>query len=150
IDDMNPELVPYAIERIIEAGAADAWVTPITMKKGRSAITLSVLALRPRLDAVLDVLYRETTTLGVRIRDVEKDELDRHHTSVDVAGHPVRVKIASRKGTVVTASPEFEDARKVAQITGMPLKDVYREALARFSVSPEGASAPENYKSRGG
>jgi len=132
LDDMSPEIVPYAIERAIDAGASDAWATPILMKKGRSAVTLSILVPRDRLDGVLDALYRETTTLGVRIREVEKDELERTFASVEVAGHPVRLKLAHRGGRVVTVSPEFEDAQKVARITGMALKDVYRAALATY------------------
>lgn len=135
IDDMSPELIPYAIERLLAAGAADAWVTPIVMKKGRSAVTLSVLVEKIRTDSILDTIYRETTTLGVRIRATHKDELERDSTPVEVAGHMIRVKVGVRRGRVVTASPEYEDARKVAQISGMPLKDVYREALARFSLA---------------
>jgi uncharacterized protein (TIGR00299 family) protein len=129
IDDMSPELMPYAIERLLSDGAADAWITPILMKKGRAAVTLSVLVERARADQVLETLYNETTTLGVRIRPVQKDEMDRDWVTVEVHGHPVRVKVGRRNGRTVTASPEYEDARKVAQIVGVPLKDVYAEAL---------------------
>lgn len=131
LDDMSPELVPYAIERAIEAGASDAWASPILMKKGRSAVTLSVLVTRDRLDDVLDAVYRETTTLGVRIREVQKDELERGYESVEVAGHPIRLKLGHRGGRVVSVSPEFEDAQKVARITGIALKEIYRQALAQ-------------------
>jgi uncharacterized protein (TIGR00299 family) protein len=137
IDDMSPELIPYALERLLAEGASDAWVTPIVMKKGRPAAMLSVLVKRTDLTGVLDVVYRETTTFGVRIREVDKDELQRKHVTVHVSGHPVRVKVGSRQGRVVTASPEYEDASKVARITGLPLKDIFREAQARYSESAE-------------
>jgi uncharacterized protein (TIGR00299 family) protein len=137
IDDMSPELIPYALERLLAEGASDAWVTPIVMKKGRPAAMLSVLVKRTDLNGVLDVVYRETTTFGVRIREVDKDELQREHVTVHVSGHPVRVKVGSRQGRVVTASPEYEDASKVARITGLPLKDIFREAQARYSESAE-------------
>jgi uncharacterized protein (TIGR00299 family) protein len=133
LDDMSPELLPYAIERTIEAGASDAWASPILMKKDRSAMTLSVLVMRDRLDAVLDAIYRETTTLGVRIREVQKDELERGYESVDVAGHPIRLKLGYRGGRVISVSPEFEDAQKVARITGLPLKEIYRRALSQHA-----------------
>lgn len=133
LDDISPELIPYAIERLLEAGAKDAWSAPIRMKKGRHGITLSVLADEVSRRAVLDVLYRETTTLGARIRRAEKEELERHFESVTVEGHPVRVKVAIRDGEVLNASPEYEDAVKVARITGLPLKEIYRAALSKLA-----------------
>lgn len=129
LDDMIPELVPHAIERLMIAGAQDAWTTPIVMKKGRPALTLSVLATRDRLDRVLDVIYSETTTLGTRMRTVAKHELERHWATVTIEGHEVRVKLGRHEGRVTSVAPEFEDARKVAQLLGLPLKEVYRRAV---------------------
>jgi uncharacterized protein (TIGR00299 family) protein len=129
VDDMNPELVPHVLEAVLEAGALDAWYTPIAMKKGRPALVLSALVPPAGRDAVLDVLFRETTTLGVRLSTVAREVLDRSYVEALVEGAPVRVKVARRGGEVVTVSPEFEDARAVAQKTGLPLKDVY--ALAQ-------------------
>jgi uncharacterized protein (TIGR00299 family) protein len=133
IDDMTPELFPYVVERLIEAGASDAWVTPITMKKGRLAFKLTALCDRPERDRVLDVLYGETTTLGVRMRPVVKDELERDLVDTDFEGHTVKVKIGRRGGRVVTASPEYEDAVRAARATGAPLKDVYRAVSSEFN-----------------
>lgn len=133
LDDISPEIIPFAIERLIEAGARDAWSSPVLMKKGRHGVQLSVLATEESRRAVLDVLYRETTTLGARIRRAEKDELDRHWETAEVEGHPVRVKVGTREDQVLTAAPEYEDAAKVARITGLPLKEVYRRALEGFS-----------------
>jgi uncharacterized protein (TIGR00299 family) protein len=129
IDDMVPELFPYAIEALLRAGADDAWTTPIHMKKDRPAFLLSILVHDARRAAVLDTLFRETTTLGCRIIPAQKEELQRSWVEVDVEGHAVRVKIARRAGEIVTMAPEYEDAVKVARATGAPLKDVYARAL---------------------
>lgn len=135
LDDMTPEIVPYAIERIITAGALDAWAAPILMKKGRPALLMSALTTAERLQPVLDAIYRETTTLGVRIRGVERDELRREWSSVEIEGHTIRLKLGLQDGTVVNVAPEYEDAAKVARITGRPLKDIYRMALNRYEDS---------------
>lgn len=129
IDDMSPELIPYAIERMLAAGAQDAWVTPILMKKGRGGFLLSALASDDAADAVVDVIYRETTTFGLRIQEIAKHELAREWREVQVEGHPVRVKIARRGASETTRAPEYDDALRVAKATGMALKDVYRTAL---------------------
>lgn len=129
VDDMSPELLPHAVEAVLAAGAVDAWVTPVLMKKGRPGFVVSALVAAPERARVVDVFLRETTTFGVRMHEVTREVLDRSWTEVEVEGHAVRVKTGSRGGTVVTAAPEFEDARRVAKATGMPLKDVYEEAL---------------------
>jgi uncharacterized protein (TIGR00299 family) protein len=128
IDDMSPELLPYVIDSLLAAGAQDAWITSILMKKGRPAFTLSALVGTAEMARVLDVIYRETTTLGVRVREVTKDELAREWIEVDVSGQPVRVKVGRRGGEIVTLAPEHEDAVKAARATGLPLKEVYSEA----------------------
>ena len=133
IDDMTPELLPYVVERLIEAGASDAWITPVTMKKGRLAFKLTALCDPSERTRVLDVLYSETTTLGARMRPVVKDELEREHIDAEFEGHNVKVKLGRRGGRVVTASPEYEDAVQAARATGAPLKDVYRAVAAKFT-----------------
>jgi uncharacterized protein (TIGR00299 family) protein len=137
IDDMNPELVPYVIEMLIAAGAQDAWAVPAVMKKGRLATTLSVLFDNVDEDRILDILYRETTTLGVRITSVRKDVLAREWVETEVQGHIVRVKLGKRGDVVVTAAPEYEDAAAAARATGMPLKEIYARALAAVQITPE-------------
>lgn len=129
IDDMNPELVPYVIERLLDAGAVDAWVTPIQMKKGRVGFLLSILAGQDAYQRMLDILFAETTTFGVRISPVEREVLDRKEVEVEVEGRRVRLKVGYRAGEVVTVAPEYDDAVAVARATGIPLKDVYRAAL---------------------
>ena len=135
IDDMSPELIPYVIDVLIREGAADAWSTPAVMKKGRPALKLSALVDNSTKERVLDALYRETTTLGVRTVPIEKDELLREWVEIQLDGHPIRIKIARRGTDVVTVSPEFEDAAKVARATGIPLKEVYARSILAARTS---------------
>lgn len=130
LDDMSPELFPHVLEMLLAAGAADAWVTPVLMKKGRPGFVLSALVTSSRLDLVRDVIFRETTTLGVRSYVVDKQELERSWIEVEIAGHPVRVKTGMRGGSPITLSPEHDDAQRVARATGLPLKEVYAQAVA--------------------
>lgn len=132
IDDMNPELIPYVMDRLLGAGALDVWSSPVHMKKGRIGVVLSVLSDRLVTPHLVEVLFEETTTLGVRISAAHRELADRKEVEVDVAGHTVRVKVASREGRQVNAAPEFDDAAAVARATGMPLKDVYAAALDAF------------------
>lgn len=139
IDDMSPEFVPHVLDALLHAGAQDAWVTPITMKKGRPAMTLSVLTDPTYRWHIFEILFRETTTLGVRITDVEREILERDWIEVDVEGSPVRVKLGKRAEDIVTIAPEHDDASKAARATGLPLKEVYALAIeaARDLTEPE-------------
>jgi pyridinium-3,5-bisthiocarboxylic acid mononucleotide nickel chelatase len=128
IDDLNPELVPYIIDRLLESGAHDAWTNPIVMKKGRLATTLSVLCDHGARDKVIEIIFAETTTLGLRCTPVTKHTLHRELITVDIDGHAVRVKIGRRAGEALTIAPEYEDARAVARVTGVPLKEIYAHA----------------------
>lgn len=137
IDDATPELLAHALSRLLEAGAQDAWITPVVMKKGRPGHKLSFLCTRSRLDPLLDLLFAETTTLGARVSEVAKQTLERSWVTVTVGGHELRVKLARRSGRVVGAAAEHEDAARVAAATGLPLKEVHRLALeaARATVA---------------
>jgi hypothetical protein len=128
IDDMNPELYEYVLERLFEAGAQDAWITPIVMKRGRPAATLSVLCGPGEEPALRDVLFAETTTLGVRRGLVEKWALPRETLEVEVQGGGVRVKVARSGERVVSVAPEFADCARVARESGRPLKEIYAAA----------------------
>ena len=125
IDDMAPELLPYVVDQLLAAGAQDAWVTPISMKKGRAAQSLSVLVHPDDKDRVIDVLFRETTTFGVRLTPATREILERRWVQVSVAGHGMRVKLGIRGGSTVTFSPEHDDAVEVARATGLALREVY-------------------------
>jgi uncharacterized protein (TIGR00299 family) protein len=130
IDDMTPELAPWVLERLFEAGAADVWFTPIHMKRGRPGITLSVLC-PPGVDAaVRELLWRETSTLGVRGVPVRKWMLERRVVEVELPGGKVRVKLGLDGGRVVNAAPEYADCARLAGQTGRPLKDVMARAQA--------------------
>jgi uncharacterized protein (DUF111 family) len=131
VDDLSPELVPHVIESLIAAGAHDAWVTPVVMKKGRPGFMLSALTPAIHKFHLLEILYRETTTLGARFYPVQRAVLERKWIEVDVDGETVRVKLGIKSGDVVTVSPEHDDALRVAKITGLPLKDVYATAVRR-------------------
>ena len=135
IDDMNPELIPYVIERLLDQGALDAWAAPVHMKKGRLGVVLSVLVERGASQPVLDVLFRETTTFGVRISAIDREVLDRKVIEVEVEGHPLKVKVGYRNGERITAAPEYEDAARAARATGLPLRDIYRVAMEKASES---------------
>jgi uncharacterized protein (TIGR00299 family) protein len=132
IDDMSPQLFAVASDRLFAAGALDVFMTPAQMKKGRPGTLLTILAPPGKREAVCDVVFRETTTLGVRFQDMWREALDRSWVEVQVAGGPVRIKVASRRGAVVNASPEFEDCLRVATATGRPVKVVQAEALRAY------------------
>ena len=137
LDDLSPELVPHVVDSLLAAGAHDAWVTQVLMKKGRPGLVLSVLSPAMHRFHLLEILYRETTTLGVRFNRVERAVLERKWVEVDVEGHPVRVKLGIKSGDVVTTSPEHEDARSVAEKTGLPLKVIYAEAMRAALAAQE-------------
>jgi pyridinium-3,5-bisthiocarboxylic acid mononucleotide nickel chelatase len=130
IDDMTPELAPWVLERLFEAGAADVWFTPIHMKRGRPGITLSVLCSPGTDAAVRELLWRETSTLGVRGLPVRKWMLERRVVEVELPGGKVRVKLGLDGGRVVNAAPEYADCARLASQTGRPLKDVMARAQA--------------------
>ena len=130
IDDMNPELYPYVLERLTAAGAVDAWVVPVIGKGGRPAQVISVLAPPFAEEAVRQTLVAETSTLGVRVSPVRRWMLARRWVEVQVGGMPVRVKVGLVGETAVNAAPEHQDCAAVARALGRPLKEVYREALA--------------------
>ncbi|MFA5890697.1 MAG: nickel pincer cofactor biosynthesis protein LarC [Actinomycetota bacterium] len=131
IDDMNPELYEYVLERLFAAGAQDAWITPIVMKHGRPAATLSVLTGHGEEHACRNVLFQETTTLGIRRTQAEKWMQPREIVSVELAEGTVRVKIARGPGGVTNVAPEYADCARVARESGRPLKEIYAAAQAR-------------------
>jgi uncharacterized protein (TIGR00299 family) protein len=128
VDDLDPRLWPDVIAALLAAGASDAWLTPILMKKGRPAHTLSVLASPDHLDAVRRVVFEQTSTIGVRETAYAKTALDREIRTVSVDGHPVRVKVASLDGEVLNLQPEYDDVAAVARATHRPAKDVLAAA----------------------
>ena len=130
VDDLDPRIWPVVIAALLEAGASDAWLTPIVMKKGRPAHTLSVLVAAERADVVRREVYRQTSTIGLREQRVGKHSLERELASVSVDGQPIAVKLARIDGEVVNAQPEFDDVAAAAHALGRPVKDVMAQASA--------------------
>jgi uncharacterized protein (TIGR00299 family) protein len=125
IDDMNPEIYPYVIEQMLAAGAYDAYAVPLIMKKGRPGVMLSVLTERGKLDHVLGVLFRETTTIGVRIRPFERKKLPRETKQVKTSFGTVNAKMIVVDGRE-QLRVEFEECRRIAGERKIPLIEVYR------------------------
>jgi pyridinium-3,5-bisthiocarboxylic acid mononucleotide nickel chelatase len=131
VDDLDPRLWPGVLAALLEAGASDAWLTPILMKKGRPAHTLSVLVTHDLADVVRQVVFSHTTTLGVRETAVGKHVLERREEVVEVDGQAVRVKLGLHNGTVLNAQAEYDDVAAAAAATGQPAKSVLARAVAQ-------------------
>jgi uncharacterized protein (TIGR00299 family) protein len=125
IDDMSPEILPYVIEKLVGAGALDAFLIPIIMKKGRPAHLLTVLAGRESVEPLLGILFRETSTLGVRIQDIERRKLPRTQRQVQTSLGAVTVKSVTLDGRE-RLIPEFEECKRLATEKHMPLMEVYK------------------------
>jgi hypothetical protein len=126
IDDMAPELLAYAQEKLMAAGAADAWFTSIQMKKNRPAVMLSVLCSEALEADMVRLILRETTTLGVRSRDVRRFEAEREVVEFESSLGRVAVKVKRLPDEPPRAAPEFEVCRKLADAHGLALAEVYR------------------------
>ena len=129
IDDMNPQLFGPVFDRLFAAGALDVYTTPIQMKKGRPGALLTVLGRPDDRPALCEILFRETTTIGVRFETMARETLERRSEDVTIAGGVIRIKVATRHGEVVNAAPEFDDCVRVATVTGQSVKAVQAEAL---------------------
>jgi hypothetical protein len=133
IDDATGELAGSWIETLLAAGALDAWTTPITMKKGRPALTLAALAPIERADGIAHAILRETTTLGVRRYDVVRDELARRIEHVDTPFGRIPVKVTDGPFGPPSAKPEFDACLAAARAHGVPVRHVLSEALIAFA-----------------
>jgi uncharacterized protein (TIGR00299 family) protein len=136
LDDSTPQLLGYLVERLLEEGALDAWVTPAVMKKGRPGHLLSIMVEGGKREVVMDLVLRESTTLGVRFHRVERQALERDWVEVETPWGRVRVKRGLRGGEVLNAHPEFEDCRRVAEAAGVPVKQVMAAAMAALVRGP--------------
>lgn len=130
LDDLPPEIAPHLVERLLAAGARDAFLTPVIMKKGRPGVSVTALAGPDRREAVVAALFAESTTLGVRITEAAREVRERRSVRVRTPWGEVGLKLGLAGGRVVNRAPEFEDCRRLAEQTGAPLKEIYREALA--------------------
>ena len=132
VDDLEPELVPDAIDALLAAGALDAWTAPIVMKRGRPAVAISALCERDMLDEVRRTFFEATTTLGVRVHEVSRPELDRRIVEIDLAegGPRIRVKLGVLDGRTLNAKPEHADVVEAARKLGRPVRSVHAQASA--------------------
>ncbi len=138
IDDMNPEQYEYVMERLFEAGADDVYLTPLIMKKGRPAVKISVLCNQEIQDALKEILFRESTTLGIRSFHVDKDMLERKIRTLETPYGKVRFKEAYFRGEALRMKPEWEDCRRIATEQGLSIQAVY-QLLLRLGNGPEKA-----------
>ncbi len=130
VDDLDPRLWPGVLTALLQAGAADAWLTPIVMKKGRPAHTLSVLARPAEVAALREVIFRSTSTLGVRLSEGRRFALPRAYAAVNTSDGTIAIKIAHQDGLIVRATPEFEDVAAVAVAASKPQSVVLQDAAA--------------------
>ena len=128
LDDQTPELVGALTESLLAAGALDVFTAPVFMKKQRPGILLTVLTEPARREALLDLLFRESTTFGVREYPVQRTVLQRRFEQVSTPVGPVRIKVGTWRGRDVTFAPEYEDCRRLAQTSGRPVREVYELA----------------------
>lgn len=133
LDDASPQIIGHVMDRVFELGALDCYFTPVQMKKNRPGVLLSVLCAADQKEAVLKLLFEETTTLGVRSYEVERRALRRSMVQVETQYGPIDVKVAHLNGRVVNEMPEFEQCRQAAISAGVPLKVV--EEAARVALT---------------
>ncbi|MPN16967.1 Pyridinium-3,5-bisthiocarboxylic acid mononucleotide nickel insertion protein [bioreactor metagenome] len=132
LDDCTGEVIGYLSERLLKAGALDVWTEAVQMKKQRPGVKLCVLSRPAEREAMLELMFRESTTLGVRIAPLLRRALERRNEEVSTPYGPVRVKIArGGDGAVLSAKPEFDECRKIAETYGIPVKEVLRAASTR-------------------
>ncbi len=127
IDDASPQVIAYATEKLLEAGALDALVLPAQMKKNRPGVVLQVIAAPEQREELIGLIFRETPTLGIRFHDAERRVQARDWTEVQTPHGPVRMKTSGDN-----FAPEYEDARRIAESAGIPLKQVLAEATHEF------------------
>ncbi|MGO4600030.1 nickel pincer cofactor biosynthesis protein LarC [Terrabacter sp. 2RAF25] len=150
VDDLDPRLWPTVIDALMDAGAADAWLTPIVMKRGRPAQQLSVLTDARHRAALCELFLATTTTIGIRETTVRRWALARGWCDVDVDGCRIGVKVAHRDGRVVTATPEFRDVEAAASTSGLPVRHVLDRSVAAAVVAGlvAGAAVPEGLRAQ--
>jgi uncharacterized protein (TIGR00299 family) protein len=132
IDDMNPQIFGVLIDRLLSEGALDVFYTSIQMKKNRPGTLLSIIAPPAAREQLTAIVFRETTTIGVRYGEMDRECLDREMVTVDTPLGRVGIKVARRNGSVMNASPEFDDCARLAAESGRPVKDVQAAAMKAF------------------
>ena len=132
LDDLSPQVLAYAMERLLAEGALDVFSVPVQMKKSRPGALLTVLAKMEDANRLTKTIFAETTTLGVRRREEQRQTLSRRWETVDTTWGPVRIKIANMNGTVSNYAPEYEDCRTLAEAQHVPLRTIMQEAIQQY------------------
>jgi pyridinium-3,5-bisthiocarboxylic acid mononucleotide nickel chelatase len=132
VDDMSPQIYGYFVERALSAGALDVFSTAVQMKKNRPGLLVTILSEPANVTRLTDLLFSETTTIGVRMYEARRRTLAREFLSVDTGHGPVRMKISRLNGSVLNATPEYDDCQRIAAEKGIPLKDVLAAATFAF------------------
>ena len=135
LDDVNPQTYDMVMDRLFAAGALDVSLAPLIMKQGRPGILLAVLSPPAKARDVADVLLRDTTTLGVRVREVTRLVLSRRMETVRIPGGSVRIKVAQSGSDTLKASPEYLDCKRIALQTGRPIRDVMDDAMVAYRLA---------------
>jgi len=148
LDDLSPQVVGYVMEQLLEHGALDAFAIPAYMKKNRLGTLLTVLCRPEDASKLTQLLFRETSTLGIRQRVQQRHVLERRLETVRTPWGPVRVKIASVNGSVVNYAPEYEDCRRIALKHGVPLKSVIQAGMQACSTIRSGATTLDAKENR--
>ena len=142
VDDLDPRLWPTVLSALLAAGAADAWLVPILMKKGRPAHTLCVLGHDADREALRNTMFTLTSTLGVRETPMSRVALQRDWRAVTLPGGDVRIKVGVRAGRIAAATAEFEDAAALARARGVPVRQVLDEATTAAEAAGLRPGAP--------
>jgi uncharacterized protein (TIGR00299 family) protein len=129
LDDLNPQIIAYVSEQALRLGALDVMCQPVQMKKNRPGTLLTILSDRKNVSQLEDLIFRETSTLGLRIREERRSVLERRQVTVETPWGAIRVKVGFWKGREVNAAPEFEDCRHAAEAHAIPVKRVIETAL---------------------
>ena len=132
LDDVSPQVVGHLMERAFKRGALDCFFTPVQMKKNRPGVLISVLCRPAERESLMQLIFNETTTLGVRSYEVERRALARESVTVETRYGAVRVKLARQQGRLTHATPEYEDCRAAAEQHNVPLRDVEAAARTEF------------------
>jgi uncharacterized protein (TIGR00299 family) protein len=140
VDDMNPQLYGYVLEQALAAGALDVTCSSAQMKKNRPGLTISILCEPDKSDALSQLLFEQTTTIGVRIYEARRKVLDREQVTVETPYGSVQIKVARREGKVMNAAPEFDDCQRLATEKSLPLKQVIAAAEAAYFQQCEKAA----------
>ena len=140
IDDSTPEVMAAVVDKLINVGARDAWITPIVMKKGRPGFLLSVLVYREDLFEIEKLVFLETTTIGIREYPVKRKILPREIIKIETTYGKVDVKVSYFNGEIVTMAPEYESCRNLAAERKVPLRFVYESVYKKFDEIKERGS----------